>query len=520
MGNTNQIHPDFELNNLHLPQNVQIEQGGSLTFVDNDPRQKVRLSVVDLLSFPKTEARVSNTFDAEIVNLIKTITNQETINFAELEAAINDSLDFWNEFLDMPSFSNGARKATETIEKMLANNASSNKGDKEGIINQIKSYNRLLKSRTEGDQAAVKDSEIKALKAITDFVRQASAFDKKLIGPYICAFLKIVMAFAHLQKYFTEEDRIEKLTEKFEENIFSSIQNYEKVINGWKLREIRTSGGKKIKVSTTSRAKSFWRVAAKLLKAPENDYTNSIKDLIGVRLELQAEDFIDTFVTLSNEIRKKGGNLEKMRYRFDKKDETDINYHFFTDEEEIRNLRFPKTEAKQYDNFEDVRIVGTWQNENFEIQLIPFGHDNEIGVSHHKVHEEIGKLEVLFRLYGAIPVEWVQHGIKKAHDAASNDIAWRKSTINNGTSEIADGDMKTSKKVTRRAMRSAKIVLYNDIKDRFYKDLILIDNGRRVISKKELKNIGNLYGEKMPQKYQEIYNKTFGTTNLSSGAAG
>ncbi len=435
-----------------------------------------------------------------------------------LQKSLEKSLKYWNEFL-FPE------KRSALIDHGI-------KEVEEKVIPLIKAVDKFCKKIEKKIPWRIAVQYLNEVKQIAlDFVSKARGLNgKSHYGIFYCAYLKNVLTYLDYHQYLPEESALVEATEEFEKSLFGfKKESYENGIkaecsyrdeeadeDGWKKTVLRINDTL-VRFNTASRAKSEYRIIRKAQEESHYSLPHAVKDQIGLRIELQENDFKLVFPAIFEQLKSISHNNFRLRLREKKSTGDTTSPHpimeymmahkdgelqsYFPVENKWLTFYFCPLEIEQNGHFEDFRVNCNWTATNqkrhkVEIQFIPVGHQNEIGVSDHAVFENVQKVETIIRTFGFITRHDLTLLIRESIEAALS---------NPNLDSYLEQEYKRTEEEDKNVdeyKRRKKKEIETHIVERFMQDLVLMDK-KTYSSVSHLERLEKLYGESLGRRFRK-----------------
>ena len=248
---------------------------------------------------------------------------------------------------------------------------------------------------------------------------------------FACALVKLTYAFLEAYKYGAVELR-EKTKAVFDAmNADLEVGDLPFAFEGGGFDDcenvIMREDNKDFKAKICSRTKSIASIVGKMLRKPEYDAKEAMKDGVGMMFEVPANKIYGQIFALLEYFR----NSKRFKFADNCELEVEVSGMDFTQKQErdlINQLRkISRNHAFKRSNraggrYRGVNIVlkglsvDAHENVSIEIQIVPQFNKNERGASHHRIYEIVRDITMLTRLFGGINEFWIKRRLNLALD--------------------------------------------------------------------------------------------------------
>ncbi len=258
----------------------------------------------------------------------------------------------------------------------------------------------------------------------------------------LCALSKTVLALDDLQEVIRniqeDADLIERLLvngleEAGVRSIFTVLANDPNM--GACTSLLSEINGEQIDIDFCSRVKEDYSILSKMLLKPEFDNKEALKDAVGFRLSIDRKyipELIKKFLSFLADLNNIPEDMSIHKLRLDikgkilnKEDIEAVQKHADTLLEFFFDSHIPISadcqNSRSSGKYRDVKILfditlkngNESRNRSVEIQIIDRDSRNESGLSNHSVYKLKQKMGIFTRLYGSIPIKWLEEEVRR-----------------------------------------------------------------------------------------------------------
>ncbi len=367
--------PDFPQDISHSTR----EQFGAALKGRISTKSDTGLTAMDFFSIPRDLS------DADLLNLAREYLEVEDLKEAliQIKLCLKEAQDFLKNYLHI----NIPKDVTATVKEFLLNT--------------------------------------KSTKDILAFLRRSSSLRSENssvgFGPVYCALNSIAMASWENRK--SELRNLQKECEEFYSSIFEVDKNGESnfvrirsVGGSWDEAIIITGAKEHLKSRIGYRGKSPERCLCKMIKKPERDSHEVIKDGFGLRFEVENEkDGTELMFFLTRWLQDNQKVSPQLQIKESNFFPPAQREKIISDIHDIPCSFIESFNASSHKDFSSLRIktdidIGSGEKEaprSLEIQIAVVGGNNERKFSRHEIYEGIQKLSVVSRLFGSFSEKYL-----------------------------------------------------------------------------------------------------------------
>ncbi len=416
-----------------LQQWMQTHQNAS----EEDPWAKDLLDILDRIVLRRH--REQNTSPEEVVQ-----------TYQLLEKSLVDASKFWARMFDVVALPVNLKEEIDQLTR------------------QVKS----AKKHVTGQCSNPKEQEIHRI--MYAFVKKAAAFSTMPDAPMRCAYLKVVRAFMHLHGHQHVLEQIAESTTQLQDALFAPEKTPD-TEGPWKKRRVPVRHQRIIEIKLSSRPKDKDRLTLKLVEKPDCDLTREAKDLMGIRIEVDPENFPEILEYLKSKLWETtvdNTSLEARIRNMPSELVPELQQALLGIPTELsKKPKKTTNESAEQDDFRAVYITGQWPKEaqehrkktyvNFEIQCVPVGNSNESGLLAHPIYEAATIVRVLVRQFGYVKQEWLNKLAVRAYDATIDEQEACREIEKREMQKFAERGMRRPPKIGTKAIGQ----LYRRFKD-------------------------------------------------------